>query len=114
MMDALKWLEASVCLNPTCQCLYYSDSDWLSYLQCNKRVGFKSATPPRPFCYCFNHTAEDLSKKGKPARKKVLKEIEIYLSKGGGACQITNPTGQSCLVQIRDYLSGEKPLEPLS
>lgn len=114
MMDALKWPEASVCLNPSCQCLYYSDGDWLSHLQCNKRVGFKSSTSPRPFCYCFGHTAEDLLKKGKTARIKTLRKIEAYVCEGGGACPVTNPTGQSCLSHIRDYLAGEKPLEPLS
>ncbi len=114
MMDVLKWKETSVCMNPACQCLYFSGIDWLSHLQCNKRVGFKSENPPRVFCYCFGHTAEDLLKKGKIGKKKVLEEIESYLRAGGDACRITNPTGQPCMGPIRDYLDREKRTEPSS
>lgn len=77
-------------------------------------MGFKSGSSPRPFCYCFGYTAEDLLKKGKTSREKTLGEIEAYLGAGGGACRVTNPTGQSCLGPIRDFLDGEKPKEFLS
>jgi hypothetical protein len=109
MMDVLKWKEVSVCMDPSCQCLYYSGKEWLSHLQCNKRVGFKSETPPRVFCYCFGYKAEDLLKKGKTGKKRVLEEIKNYLQGGGDACRVTNPTGQSCLGSILDYLERENP-----
>ncbi len=108
MMDVLKWKEASVCLNSSCQCLYFSGGEWLSHLQCNKRVGFKSGHSPRTLCYCFGYTAEDLLKKGKIGWEKALEEIETYLGEGRGACQITNPTGQSCLDPIRNFMTEEK------
>jgi hypothetical protein len=109
MMDVLKWRETSVCLNAACQCLYFCGGEWVSHLQCNKRVGFKSDSPPRVFCFCFGYKAEDLLKNGKKGKGKVLKEIETYLQGGGDACRITNPTGQSCLGPILDYLERENP-----
>jgi hypothetical protein len=109
MMDVLKWRDTSVCLNASCQCLYFSGGEWLSHLQCNKRVGFKGDSPPRVFCYCFGHKAEDLLKSGKKGKGRILKEIEAYLQGGGDACRITNPTGQPCLGPIRDYLERQNP-----
>ena len=105
ILDIFQWRENWVCLNPVCECLYYSESQWISHKRCVKPVGFKEKGPDRVYCYCFGYTAgEILQKVDKGQTGPVLEQIKEFSRKGTLLCEGTNPSGQCCLDMVLELI----------
>jgi hypothetical protein len=62
------------------------------------RVGVKETKGPRPICYCFGHTAEEMIEQIKgTGRTSVPDDIRSRLETEGCHCERTNPQGSCCL-----------------
>ena len=50
------------CAEPSCAVAYFHPETGDRFLRrdVKVRIGQKETTPPRPVCYCFNHTAEEI------------------------------------------------------
>ncbi len=90
------------CTNPDCEVIYYSLSqEVIRKHQIKTRVGLKEKESPRPVCYCFGHTIEDIhneiSEKGKTTLEK---EIADKIQAGLCHCEDANPEGRCCLGNV--------------
>lgn len=62
------------------------------------RVGVKETEAPRPICYCFNHTVEEIFDEIKlTGTTAVPEDIAHRLKTQGCDCVHTNPQGSCCL-----------------
>lgn len=66
------------------------------------RVGRKESEDPRPVCYCFDFTVEDLSRDitsrgDTDIPEKIAEEVRA----GHCACEVKNPEGSCCLGTVR-------------
>jgi hypothetical protein len=100
------WDRISVCLDPDCDCLYYSAGRWVPYRYCNKKLGYKkNSPPPHILCYCLGFTAEEVLRDHRdPGPGSCLEMIERHVQQGALLCSKMNPTGLCCWGQIQQYL----------
>jgi hypothetical protein len=67
------------CTNPECEVIYYSTSlQVIKKHQIKTRVGLKEKAAPRPICYCFGHTIENIHDE---IRQKGRSTVENEISK---------------------------------
>ncbi len=72
----------------------------------NVRVGFKELEAPRPACYCFNHTREEIEAEyAQIGESKIEVAIRDKVAKGVCQCHLTNPIGRCCLPDIRRIIN---------
>lgn len=98
------WEKAWICLQPPCECLYFNGGEWVGHSKAAKKVGFKSGEDSGVLCFCFGYTVKDLAVPRGDGREKPLERIEAYLRKGGSLCEVTHPSGESCLGSIQGHL----------
>lgn len=66
------------------------------------RIGIKATTAPRPLCYCFGHTAEDIEDQVEHAgTSSIPAAIADQCRQGLARCEETNPQGACCLGDVR-------------
>lgn len=69
------------------------------------RVGQKENAAPRPVCYCFGHTVEEIeSDVARTGNTVVLDEIRDKCRQGLDRCEQTNPQGSCCLANVQGVL----------
>ena len=91
------------CASPDCAVVYYGaflnaivKKDWLK-----TRVGLKEKNAPRPVCYCFGYTIEDIHREiQETAGSTVEKEIADKIEAGLCHCEDANPEGRCCLGRV--------------
>ena len=67
------------------------------------RVGVKETRAPRPVCYCFNHTVEEIEAEiAATGKSTVLGDIKRRM-KDGCWCETKNPQGTCCLGIVSRY-----------
>ena len=109
----LLWKKIYVCLEPRCECLYYSAWQWVPQSDSNKPLGFKKGEGPRTWCYCFGYSDEEVRQSlDDRGVSQLLKQIEDYTLKGGHLCELTHPAGECCLNFVRNLTRGRRPPEP--
>ncbi|RMG10140.1 MAG: hypothetical protein D6731_18040 [Planctomycetota bacterium] len=66
------------------------------------RVGQKESEPPRPVCYCFDHTAEEIEAEVLAhGTSRIAEQIAAKCRQGLQRCAETNPQGRCCLGNVR-------------
>lgn len=88
------------CDAPGCDVVYFAEdgSHVFTRADLKVRVGAKETEPPRPICYCFNHTYEEiLEEVRRTGTSRVPDEIRSKLETEGCDCVHTNPQGACCL-----------------
>lgn len=106
------------CADPDCEVVYYSFSkDAIRKYQIKTRVGLKEKEAPRPVCYCFGYTIEDIHREIRETGKSTVeKDISDKISFGLCHCEDTNPEGRCCLGRVINAVTegfrfyGEKKL----
>jgi copper chaperone CopZ len=81
-----------------CDTVYFGD-DGTTFVKSDLtvRVGVKERESPRPVCYCFDHTIEEIEQEiAETGQCTVLDDIKARL-KSGCWCETTNPQGSCCL-----------------
>jgi len=98
------------CAAPDCPVVYFDDSgesifgkDALSV-----RVGIKESESPRPVCYCFDHTIEEIEEEiRQTGETTVLDDIKTRM-KEACWCETKSPMGSCCLATVTKEVKAAK------
>ncbi len=95
------------CASPDCALVYFSDDGSQAFARSDLtvRVGVKERSAPRPLCYCFDHSAEDIREEwDRTGKSAILEDIKAKVKAGTCSCEVTNPGGGCCLGDITKEL----------
>jgi hypothetical protein len=68
------------------------------------RVGVKETEAPRPICYCFGYTVEEMfAQIRQTGRTTIPDAIRTRLESEGCHCERTNPQGSCCLGVVLSF-----------
>ncbi len=96
-----------VCLTPDCETVYFGAGDAATFVKSDLavRFGLKEAEPPRPVCYCFDHSIEGIHEEiRRTGRSTVLDSIKAAMKESGCRCEYTNPLGACCLNTVNEVV----------
>jgi len=94
------------CTNPECAVAYFAGSDAPVFTKDDLavRVGIKEREAPRPVCYCFNHTIEEIEDEiRRTGRTTVLEDIQTRMKKACW-CETKSPLGSCCLPTVARHV----------
>ena len=94
------------CPSERCDVVYFGEKGdpIFSTADLKVRVGIKEAAAPRPLCYCFNHSAEEVDEQIRLTGKTtVLDDIKTRM-KEACWCETKNPQGSCCLASVTRYV----------
>ncbi|MFQ5504486.1 MAG: hypothetical protein ACE5F1_06770 [Planctomycetota bacterium] len=95
------------CPTPTCDVAYFRPGTDERFLcrDVRVRIGLKENESPRPVCYCFDHTVEEIEADVASTRtSQIPDEIAEKCRRGLDRCAETNPQGTCCLGNVRGVL----------
>lgn len=90
-----------------CDVVYFAEdgSHVFTKADLKVRVGVKETDAPRPICYCFNHTVEEIFDEIKrTGTSRVPDHISSRLKTEGCDCVRTNPQGSCCLGVVHAFV----------
>lgn len=96
------------CSTSTCGVVYFSNEagQYFTKADVRVRVGIKEVDDPIPVCYCFNHTMASLREEiERTGRSTAAASITAEIKAGNCACEIKNPSGNCCLVEVHKAVS---------
>jgi copper chaperone CopZ len=96
-----------VCLAPECETIYFGAGDAATFVKSDLsvRFGLKETSPPRPVCYCFEHSIEEIRDEiRRTGQSTVLDSIKADMTGPGCRCEQTNPLGGCCLKSVQDVV----------
>lgn len=102
-LDDREWL---FCRTPDCDTVYFEESGRTTFSKddLTVRVGIKETESPRPICYCFNHTVEEIDEEvARTGSTTVLDDIKSRM-KEACWCETTNPMGSCCLATVTKFV----------
>lgn len=88
------------CDAPECDVVYFAEDGSHVFIKADLivRVGAKEIAPPRPICYCYSHTYEEVIEEvRRTGTSSVPGDIRSKLQTKGCDCIHTNPQGSCCL-----------------
>lgn len=88
------------CGSPGCDLVYFSEDGSSTFAKndLTVRVGVKENSPPRPVCYCFDHSIEGIfDEVERTGRSTVVDDIRMRIQEEGCSCETKNPQGGCCL-----------------
>lgn len=88
------------CATPGCDVVYFQGEDEPPFTRADLkvRVGLKETEAPRPVCYCFGHTVEEIwAEIERTGTSAVTGRIRDRIREEGCRCEETNPQGSCCL-----------------
>jgi hypothetical protein len=94
------------CGSPDCEVVYFAEdgSHVFHRPDLTVRVGVKETDAPRPICYCFGFTAEELYEQiRQTGSTTVPDQIRTRLEQDGCHCERTNPQGSCCLGVVQVF-----------
>lgn len=103
------------CAAPACDVAYFRPENDLRILRSDVRVriGQKEAGAPRPVCYCFGHTVEEIEAEvARTGASTVADDITQKCREGLARCEETNPQGSCCLGNVRNAIRGALARRP--
>jgi len=92
------------CTEPSCDVAYFHPETGTRIVRSEVRVriGQKETAAPRPICYCFDHTVEEIEAEvAATGTSKVADLITEKCRQGLDRCEETNPQGSCCLGNVR-------------
>jgi hypothetical protein len=91
------------CTNATCETVYFPEdhSEAFSKSDLRVRVGFKEKEAPRPLCYCFDHSVEEIEAELQATGSCTIIEDIKDRMKSGCWCETRSPQGRCCLGLVR-------------
>jgi len=91
--SANKW---NICINPGCECSYFSGKDIFRTSDLRKPLFFKDTSDNVPICYCSGLTRGEI-KDAVRNGCKTLRDVQKYTKKNmTGHCDTRNPLGKCC------------------
>ena len=95
------------CPMRTCEVSYFHPQTGKRFLcrDVRVRIGQKQTQAPRPICYCFNHTIEEIEAEvAETGTSKIPDAITEKCRQGLARCEETNPQGSCCIADVRRAL----------
>lgn len=92
------------CASVGCATAYYhpESGDRVACSGVSVRIGTKETAAPRPLCYCFGLTAEDIEAEvASSGGSTIADRITEQCRRGLDRCAETNPQGSCCLGNVR-------------
>lgn len=96
------------CAEPSCEIAYYRSDPLAAISRSEVRVpiGQKGDGPPRPVCYCFEHSAEDIvADVVANGGSRLAEQITDNCRVGMQRCEELNPQGSCCLGTVRQLIA---------
>ncbi|MFQ5592211.1 MAG: mercuric transporter MerT family protein [Phycisphaerae bacterium] len=96
-----------VCLTPDCETVYFGAGDAAVFVKSDLsvRFGLKETEPPRPVCYCFDHSIDGIHDEiRRTGGSTVLDRIKAAMKEPGCRCEYTNPMGGCCLGSVQEVV----------
>ncbi len=103
------------CPAPGCDVVWFhtTSGKTLGRADCRVRVGMKETEPPRPVCYCFEHTVEEIEAEiAATGKTDIPASIADKCRRGLDRCEETNPQGSCCLGNINRIVKAASPAAP--
>jgi len=91
------------CPEPKCPVVYFHTTNGteLDVSDLKIRVGQKETAEDRPICYCFSHTAKELTDDVRAnGVSTITQTIMAACKRGEDRCPTTNPQGGCCLGNV--------------
>jgi len=88
------------CGSMGCKTVYFTEEGEKAFSTSDLtvRVGVKESSPPRPVCYCFDHSIEGVfDEVERTGRSTVVDDIRMRIQEEGCSCETKNPQGGCCL-----------------
>lgn len=100
------------CASVGCEVAWFSDwGDCIPVSACRVAIGQKSTAADRTLCYCFGHTAKDLTDELAATGSSTLSQrIGEACRRGEDRCPEMNPQGSCCLGNVRAALQSVRSL----
>lgn len=98
--DALHY----VCATPRCETVYFVGRHAKTFRKSDLTVRFgqKEIDAPRPVCYCFDHTIEEIHDEiHRTGESTIADSIRAEMKGPGCRCEYTNPLGGCCLAAVQ-------------
>lgn len=93
------------CDNADCDIVYFGENgDTFSKGDLTVRVGVKETDAPRPVCYCFNHTIEEIDEQVQRTGKSTVPDDIKDRMKTACWCETKSPRGGCCLGTVGKYV----------
>ncbi len=95
------------CASRNCSVVYFSEAGGSVFEKSDLsvRVGMKETSAPRPVCYCFDHTAEEIEEEvQRTGDSTVLEDIQRRMKNEGCSCATRNPRGSCCISTVRTFI----------
>lgn len=95
------------CGSMGCETVYFTkeESRTFSTLDLTVRVGIKESAPPRPICYCFGQSMEEiLDEVERTGKSTVTADIKRRMAEEGCSCETKNPQGACCLGTVESVV----------
>lgn len=92
------------CAEPSCEVAYFrpETSARIPKSEVRVRIGQKATEAPRPVCYCFEHTLEEIEAEVvATGTSRAADDIAAKCRQGLDRCEETNPQGSCCLGNVR-------------
>lgn len=89
-----------LCPGAACDVVYFGAA---TILKRDLSVRFKETESPRPLCYCFGYTFENVDDAAE-------RDIRAKIKAGLCSCETKNPTGRCCLGDVTRALRGTAPV----
>ena len=107
---SLKFLEGFFyCKTPSCDVIYFRNDTLLYQKDLKVTVGIKTGATPANLCYCFGWTKEKIEDEIKHTGKtKALDDIKNKMKDIGCSCEIKNPSGNCCLIDVKRFITQTK------
>lgn len=105
--DSITDSQYFFCDSRGCDVVYFTEDGSQSFYKQDfvVRVGVKEDSPPRPVCYCFNHTVEEIFDEIKrTGRSTVIDDIKSCIKKEGCSCETRNPQGSCCMGNVEYFV----------
>ena len=92
------------CATPSCEVVWFQPGTGavLTRRDVEPRVGLTETAAPRPICYCFDHTVEQIEDEvARTGDSTIPAQITAKCGAGLDRCAQTNPSGHCCLGDVR-------------
>ena len=106
--DRIRDSKYLFCGSQGCEVVYFTkDGSHAFYKEdLTVRVGIKESSPPRPICYCFNHSVEEIFDEiQRTGKSTVIDDIKSRIKSDGCSCEVKNPQGSCCLSTVKPFVN---------
>lgn len=115
--EARELLEVTTyrfCSSPRCSLVYYPEHGSKTFAEPDLvvPVGLKGGPGPRPICYCFGHTLEELRREVATTGTSRIPRVIAARMEDGCECETSNPRGRCCLGTVQTLLQEERGARP--